>query len=70
MADFRKAVKAGERDTLGMLVEFFDWSGSLEQQPTTGIVPLYEKLQNKLALTPHAHSEAPNTNSEAARVAS
>ena len=56
-ADFRKAVKAGEQDALETLAELFDWLGGLEQQPTTGIVPLFEARQNIIDMT--ATTKAP-----------
>ena len=52
-ADFHKAVKASEQDTLEMLVEFFDWLHGLEQQPATEI-SLFEKEQNNRSLTANA----------------
>jgi len=50
-AEFRKAVKAGEQDALEMMVDLFDWLCDLEQQPTTGVTPLYEKDQNHPAMS-------------------
>ena len=43
---FREAVKASEQDALGMLGDLFVWLESLEPQPTSGVVPLCEKLQD------------------------
>ena len=40
-ADLRKAVKAGEENAMGMLVELFDWLDGLEPQPIMGMVPLH-----------------------------
>ena len=34
MTEFRKAVKAAEQETLGMLADLFDWLDRLEPQPT------------------------------------
>ena len=45
-ADFRKVVKAGERDALKTLADLLDWLGSLEPQPTARAVPLYGEPQN------------------------
>ena len=44
-ADLRKAVKAGEENAIGMLVELFDWLDGLEPQPTMGMVPLHGATQ-------------------------
>lgn len=38
--DLRKAVKTGEKNALGMLVDLFDWLDGLEPQPTMEMFPL------------------------------
>ena len=45
-ADFRKVVKAGERDALKTLANLFGWLDGLEPQPTARAVPLYGEPQN------------------------
>jgi hypothetical protein len=52
MAGFRKAVKTDEQGALETLAGFFDWLDGLEQQSTTGIVPLFEARQNIIAKGP------------------
>ena len=39
--EFRRAVKAAEQETLGVLVDLFDWLDGLEPQLTTDLVPRY-----------------------------
>ena len=39
--DFRRAVKAAEQETLGVLVDLFDWLDRLEPQPTADVVSRY-----------------------------
>ena len=46
IARMRKEVKAGEQGALEMLVDLFDWLDSLERQPTTEVVSLYQTFQN------------------------
>jgi hypothetical protein len=46
---FRETVKASEQGGLEMLVELFDWLGSLEPRPTTKILPLYKQCQRIVA---------------------
>ena len=63
-ADFRKAVKGGEQDAMEMLVDLFDWLASLEPQPTTGIMSLYEKSQNNPALSANTFAPMHQTPTE------
>ena len=44
-ADLRRAVKASEQSTLGMLVDLFDWLDGLRPQPVKEIVSLHERTQ-------------------------
>ena len=46
MAEMRTAVKTGEEQALGMLVDLFDWLDGLGPQPTTEIVYLYNLSQS------------------------
>ena len=46
MGGMRTAVKAGEEQALGMLVDLFDWLDGLGPQPTTEIVYLYNLSQS------------------------
>ena len=39
--DFRSAVKSAEEETLGVLVDLFDWLDRLEPQPTADVVSRY-----------------------------
>lgn len=43
--EMQKAVKSAEQKSLEVLVDLFDWLDSLEPQPTTEIMTLYEKSQ-------------------------
>jgi hypothetical protein len=54
--DFRKAVKAGEENALGLLVDLFDWLDRLEPQPMTNIVPLYQEDQDVVSMIADAHA--------------
>ena len=54
-ADLRKAVKGGEENALETLVELFDWLDTLEQQPVTNIVPLYQESQNIMSMIADTH---------------
>jgi hypothetical protein len=45
-SDLLRAVKVAEQNTLGTLVELFDWLDGLVPQPTREIFPLYEDPQN------------------------
>ena len=39
-SDFRRAVKAAEQETLGVLVDLFDWLNGLEPQQPMLYLPL------------------------------
>ena len=39
--EFRRAVKSAEEETLGVLVDLFDWLDRLEPQPTADVVSRY-----------------------------
>jgi len=48
-AEMRREVEAAEQGALEMLVNLFDWLDGLEQQPTSEVVPHYEKFRNMVA---------------------
>jgi len=53
-ADLHKVALAGEKTALEMLVGLFDWLDSLESQPTTEIVYLYNMSQDIEAMIVNA----------------